>query len=137
METQDWPTLLVLCRDFYNSVNPKGPPKRGRDPESEKMSEEERTAHHKKIRSWFLNPSRYKSAIEAEQRKHNGKCIYHLSKTHPTSQGDVKKECDKLLLAKNSSGGNQRTSQTTQGQHCPTLVLRYRSEVGLLLEKIT
>jgi len=24
-KTQDWPSLLVLCRDFYNSVNPKGP----------------------------------------------------------------------------------------------------------------
>jgi len=22
--TTDWPTLLVLCRDYYNSVNPKG-----------------------------------------------------------------------------------------------------------------
>jgi hypothetical protein len=22
--TEDWPYLLVLCRDFYNSVNPKG-----------------------------------------------------------------------------------------------------------------
>ncbi len=32
-QTQDWPTLLVLCQDFYNSVNPKGPTsKRERDP---------------------------------------------------------------------------------------------------------
>jgi len=30
--TEDWPSLLVLCRDFYNSVNPKGPTaKRDRD----------------------------------------------------------------------------------------------------------
>jgi hypothetical protein len=31
-KTQDWSSLLVLCRDFYNSVNPKGPSvKRDRD----------------------------------------------------------------------------------------------------------
>jgi hypothetical protein len=39
-KTQDWLSLLVLCRNFYNSVNPKGPTvkqdhERERDPFSE------------------------------------------------------------------------------------------------------
>jgi len=94
-KTQDWPTLLILCRDFYNSVNPKGPLKRGRDAESDRMSESERSAHHKKIRNWFLNPSKYKSELENEQNQ--GKCIYHLSKTHLTENCHVKKECDTIV----------------------------------------
>jgi hypothetical protein len=54
--TTDWPSLLVLCQDFYNSVNPKGPStsiKCDRDPFSELQID--RSNHHKKIRNWFMN----------------------------------------------------------------------------------
>jgi hypothetical protein len=34
--TQDWPTILVLCRDYFNSVRPLGVPKH--EPRSEKVS---------------------------------------------------------------------------------------------------
>jgi hypothetical protein len=102
----------VLCRDYYHSVRPQGITKHNPSPDQN----QDRVAQRKKVKEWFMNPDKFAKEIEAEQCKHPGKCIYHLSKTHPTSQCDVKKECDKLLLAKNSSGGNQRTSQTTQGQ---------------------
>jgi hypothetical protein len=78
-KTQDCLTLLFLCRDFYNSVNPKGPSKHNRDNDSDRMSEADRAAHHKKIKSWFLNPIKYKSELEAEQKKYSGKCVYHVS----------------------------------------------------------
>ncbi len=45
-----------------------------------------------------MNPSKFCHEIEAEQRKHQGKCIYHLSKSHTTADCSVKKECDKLVL---------------------------------------
>jgi len=68
------------------------------------------------VKEWLMNPEKFAKELEAEQCKHPGKCIYHLSKTHPTIQCDVKKECEKLLLAKKSSGNNQSTSQASQGQ---------------------
>ena len=27
-KTVDWPSILVLCRDYYNAINPQGPPKK-------------------------------------------------------------------------------------------------------------
>jgi hypothetical protein len=69
--TEDWPSLLVLCQDFYNSVNPKGPSistKRDRDPFSELQVD--RSSHHKKIRNWFLNPTKFKAEITSEQQKY-------------------------------------------------------------------
>jgi hypothetical protein len=113
---QDWPTLLVLCRDFYNLVNPKGPSKRGWDAESDRMSESERSAHHKKIRNWFLNPSKYKSELENEQKKHQGKCIYHLSKTHLMENCHVKKECDIIVNSRGNTQGSTPISNTHPGQ---------------------
>jgi len=110
--TQDWPTLLVLCRDYFHSVRPQGITKQT-IPLDQNL---DRVAQRKKVKEWFMNPDKFSKEIEAEQRKHPGKCIYHLSKTHPTTQCDVKKECDKILLAKKTSGGNQRNSQTSQGQ---------------------
>jgi hypothetical protein len=44
-----------------------------------------------------MNPSTFRCEIEAEQRKHLGKCIFYLTKSHPTEECNVKKECDKLL----------------------------------------
>jgi hypothetical protein len=68
--------LLVLCRDFYNSVNPKGPTiKRDRDHDPFVDFPVDRASHHKKIRTWLMNPTRYKSEIETEQRKYSGRCI--------------------------------------------------------------
>jgi len=104
-QTQDWPTLLVLCRDFYNSVNPKGPTlKRERDPFSDLQID--RGAHHKQIRQWFMNPTKYRQELSSEQQKHPGKCIYHLSATHTTSNCNIKKECEKILASKRSESGN-------------------------------
>jgi hypothetical protein len=63
-----------------------------------------------------MNPVKFAKEIEAEQAKYPGKCIYHHSKTHPTPQCDVKKECDKLLLVKKSSGSNSSNNQQVHGQ---------------------
>lgn len=115
-KTQDWPTLLVLCRDFYNSVNLKGPLKRIRDTDSDRMSEAERTAHHKKIRNWFMNPSKFKSELEAEQKKHPGKCVNHLSKTHSMDTCAVKKECERILASRTTSQSTSSQSSSSTGQ---------------------
>jgi hypothetical protein len=108
-----------LCRDFYNSVNPKGPTsisKRDRDPFSELQID--RAAHHKKICQWLMNPSRFSQEIKNEQLKFPGKCIYHLISTHPTELCNVKKECDKLISAKKTGSANLNSAQSggTTGQ---------------------
>jgi len=120
--TEDWPSLLVLCRDFYNLVNPKGPTaKRDQDRDHDPFAELhiDRSSHHKKIRSWFMDPAKHKSDIDTEQCKYSGHCLYHLTKTHRTEDCHVKKECDKLLAAKRSgsASGNSQTSvsQVSQG----------------------
>jgi len=79
-KTQDWPSFSVLCRDYYNSVKPTGVERKS-SPESTFDKE----THQKKIREWFLNPTKFCQQIESEQRHHPNKCIYHLSKTHQTS----------------------------------------------------
>jgi hypothetical protein len=113
-QTEDWPTLLVLCRNFYNSVNPRGPTttaKRDRDPFLEFGLD--RSSHHKKVRNWFMNPTKNKTEIASEQQKYPGRCIYHLTKSHGTADCQVKKECDTLLLSKRISGtgnGSQTSS---------------------------
>jgi len=97
-QTADWPTLLILCRDYFNSVRPQGVTK------TSTISDGfvDHTAHRKKVKNWFLNPSKFCKEIEAEQCKHPNKCIYHLSKTHQTEECSVKKECDKILGNKKS-----------------------------------
>lgn len=87
-KTQDWPTLLVLCHNYFNSVYSKG-------------VIIDCIAQQKKVKKWFLNPSKHCRGIESWQKKIAGKCIYHLSKTHPTTDCFVKKECDTLLATKN------------------------------------
>jgi hypothetical protein len=116
-KTDDWPTLLILCRDYYNSIHPNGPPSKPSPGvgDSPFTSRQDRLDHQKKVRLWFMNPSKFKNAIETEQRKHSGKCIYHLSDTHQTSNCNVKKECDKLLSEKQVS--NSTTSSTGQLRH--------------------
>jgi hypothetical protein len=44
-----------------------------------------------------MNPSKFRRDIEAEQKKHPGKCIYHLSKFHTTDECSIKKESDKIV----------------------------------------
>jgi hypothetical protein len=77
------------------------------------MSQTERVAHHAKVKQWFMTPQKFKAAIEAEQNKHPGKCIYHLSKSHPTMSCSIKKECDKLLAEQKASAS---VSNSTSGQ---------------------
>jgi hypothetical protein len=104
-QTEDWPTLLILCRDYYNSVRPHGI----LQPSSSMSGHIDHTAHCKKVKTWFMNPVKFCKEIEAEQAKHPNKCIFHLSKTHPTENCTVKKECDALISAQKSatsSGSN-------------------------------
>jgi hypothetical protein len=118
-KTQDWPSLLVLCRDFYNSVNPKGPSgKRDRDRGGDRDPfaelQVDRASHHKKIRLWFMNPAKHRADLEAEQIKYSGRCLYHLTKSHCTDDCHVKKECNKLLASKRTH------SATNPSQHSAT-----------------
>jgi hypothetical protein len=87
-KTTSWPSFLVLCHDYYNSVNPMGPSKMtdyfleaNLDP----------NAHHKKIKQWFINPAKYSIEILAEQQKFSGRCIYHLTKPYETDDCHIKK----------------------------------------------
>ncbi len=93
-KTQEWSKLLVLCWDYYNSIKPSVS-----DKKSFPESTFDKESHQKKVREWFLKPTKYCQQIVAEQRRHPNKCIYHLSKTHPTETCAVKKECDRILEA--------------------------------------
>jgi len=110
--TTDWPTLLVLCRDYYNSVNPKGIHS-GDQGSATTDSHASRMAQQKKVREWFLNPVKFRKEIEREQKCHPDKCIYHLTKSHPTATCFVKLECDKQVQAsKTVPASNSSTSGT-------------------------
>jgi hypothetical protein len=50
---------------------------------------------------------------EAEQEKHSGKFLYHLTKSHPTSECYIKKECEKLLAAKRSNDSNSSSTSNS------------------------
>jgi hypothetical protein len=104
-KTEDWPTLLILCRDYYNSLHPNGPltKKENHTGDSGFATKQDRLTHQKKVRTWFLDPVKFKREIDAEQRRHAGKCIYHLVDNHPTMSCNVKLECDKLVADKKSS----------------------------------
>jgi hypothetical protein len=111
-QTQDWPTLLVLCRNYFNSVKPNGITKT----DSTLNQTQDCVAQCKKVREWFMNPTKYAKEIEEEQCHHPGKCIFHLTASHQTTSCDVKKECDKLLQAKKSSSTASPSSTLTSGQ---------------------
>jgi hypothetical protein len=113
-KTTDWPTLLVLCRNYSNSVRPQG--NRQDNSDSSNISSVDRPAHHKKIKQWFMNPVKFKAEIEAEQAKYIGKCIYHLSKSHLTCDCYIKKECDKLIAARKIPISNASPTTTSTGQ---------------------
>jgi len=96
--TQEWPALLVFCRNYSNSLNSQTILKRESSKPPPGPPSQDRANHHKKIRQWFLNPMRYKKELEAEQKKCGEQCcVYHLSDTHPTAQCSIKKECDRIL----------------------------------------
>jgi len=111
-KTLDWPKFLALCRNYYNSVKPTLPDRKS-SPSADASFDKE--AHQKKIRDWFLNPTKFCKHIENEQLRHPNKCIYHLSKTHLTDKCAVILECDHLLAAKR--GGTYTTAPTGQLRH--------------------
>jgi hypothetical protein len=55
--TQDWPTLLVLCHNFYHSVNPQGILKHDSSSEQATLSQADRMAQHKKVKQLKLDVS--------------------------------------------------------------------------------
>jgi hypothetical protein len=105
-KTDDWPTLLILCRDYYNSLHPNGPPTKRNIHSGDSVfaSKQDHLNHQKKIRHWFMDLVKFKREIDAEQRKYAGKCIYHLCDNHPTSNCNIKHECDKLISDKKPAG---------------------------------
>jgi hypothetical protein len=109
-KTQSWPSILALCRDYFNSVKPLGVYHR----DSSQDTHLDMVAHKMKIREWFMNPTKYQKQIGAEQLKHVGKCLFHLTKSHPTCDCNVKKECDKFSVTKKSGGGTNPTSAVGQ-----------------------
>ena len=111
-KTQEWSKLLVLCRDCYNSIKPSVS-----DKKSFPESTFDKESHQKKVREWFLNPTKYCQQIVAEQRRHPNKCIYHLSKTHLTKTCAVKKECDRILEAnKKPTPSGPKPNSNVNGQ---------------------
>jgi len=112
--SDDWPTILALCRDYYNSVKPQGLSQR--DSSSELSGD--RLAYQKKVKEWWLNPVKYCQLIEAEQKKHPGKCLFHLTKSHQTSNCAVKKECDQIVASKSNNASSVSGSLATSGQLC-------------------
>jgi hypothetical protein len=112
-KTTDWPTLLVLCRNYANSVRPQGQRQKGESTDFDTNPSLDRTAHHKKIKQWFMNPVKFRAEMEAEQAKFAGKCLYHLTKSHPTYDCYIKKECDKVLAARMNT---TKTTSPSTGQ---------------------
>jgi hypothetical protein len=102
--TDDWPTLLILCRDYYNSLHPNGPPTKDTAyGDSGFAKKQDRLTHQKKIRGWFMDHVKFKRELDTEQCKYSGKCIYHLCDNHSTSNCNIKLECNKLLMNKKPS----------------------------------
>jgi len=114
---QDWPSILVLCRDYYNSIKPQGLMK----PDLFSQPQFDREAHQKKVKMWFMDPVKYHKAIESEQNKFPGKCLFHLPKSHPTEKCHVKLECDKCL-------GNKKKPSVPQLITTPVGQLRHMTE---------
>jgi hypothetical protein len=118
--TDQWPVLLVLCRNYYNSVNPKGLLSNQKDSSTD--SHTKRMAQLKKVKEWFLSPITYCKEISQEQKKYPDQCIFHLSKSHQTADCNLKRECDRILLAqkKNGSPQGRSTSNSSSQEGQPT-----------------
>jgi len=63
-----------------------------------------------------MNPYKFQNEMELEQAKHVGKCLYHLTKSHQTPDYYIKKECDKLIATKKTSGSNTSSRSVPLGQ---------------------
>jgi len=111
-QTQDWPTLLVLCRNYYNSVKPQG--HSARDTSNDYNFD--CIAHQKKLKEWFLQPSIFCKVIESEKSQYTGKCLYHLSKSHQTADCLVKNECEKILASKKATSSASHSTNSSSGQ---------------------
>jgi len=122
--TEDWPTILSLCHDFHNLIKPQGLLHKDKDSPSDLNADW--VAYQKKIRDWWLNPTKFCQLIETEQAKHPEKCLYHLTKSHQTSSCAVKKECNRILASKQSHGPTNQSKSVsgTTGQ------LRHTTEVS-------
>jgi len=70
------------------------------------MSQTECAAWHKKVKQWFSNPTKYKTEMTAAQKLHAGKCLYHLTESHPTQDCYIKKDCEKPASDKKDSNTN-------------------------------
>ena len=114
--TNDWPSLLVLCRDYYNLIKPQG--LTCREPTGNLTSTFDRAAHQKKVKEWFFEPLKYCKEIGEEQAKFAGKCLYHLTKSHQT--------CDCYLLKESDKPG--KTDHSNKKQNGTTGQLRYVTE---------
>jgi hypothetical protein len=112
-KTSHWPSLLVLCRDYYNSVNLSGISTKE---SSQDLNMEKTNQHRKKIKQWFLNPSKFCKEIAAEQLKDPGLCIYHLSSSHLTETCHIKLDCDKRAFSKKPNTSSPSASGQTTGQ---------------------
>lgn len=115
--TQDWPTILVLCRNYFNSVKPQGVS--NKDPSGDSTNQD-RAAQQKKVRNWFLNSLMFCREIEKEQSKFPNMCIYHLRGTHSTDSCSVKKACERQSKQPKESGPKTATnvsSSTGQLRH--------------------
>jgi hypothetical protein len=112
-QTTHWPTLLILCRDFYHSVNLKGPSTSGNNG-THVLSTVDRNAHHKKVKMWSSQPGKFYKEIEAKQQRYPGLCIYHLTKTHPTEDCSVRKACMQLQLSPKDSSTTSSSNVTVQ-----------------------
>jgi len=62
---------LILCRDYFNSVKPQGVTK----PSTHSDGFVDHTAHRKKVKTWFMNPSKFCKEIKAEQSKQPKKSL--------------------------------------------------------------
>jgi len=113
-QTEDWPTNLVLCHNFYHSVKPQGI-----QPSKNNFSAHnvDRLTHQKKVKEWFLHPTIYCKEIASEQRKYPNKCIYHLSDSHCTDDCHIKK-CEKNGIEQKMKSTAASTAGSQTGQLC-------------------
>jgi hypothetical protein len=110
--------LLILCQYYFNSIKLQGVVRHNQSNETTL----DRVAQHKKVKEWFMNPTKYCREIEAEQWKHSDKCIYHLSTSHSTDECNVKKECKRLLAGKkNAVSAPVPTSSNSPAGHLHNL----------------
>jgi len=70
----------------------------------------------KKVRDWFLDPIKYCKEIDHEQKTYPDKCIYHLTKSHPTQDCSVKRECERIRAQKSSGVSQNQSSTNSSGR---------------------